>query len=526
MGHTLIGKGFMEIETPQDGIIYIYTNSFHVHTFSAKLRALCIKYIDRWVLRNRRARKDEDDALAVYGCRSYEDRVFALAIGQYEEFVECLRYRHYDRSTIRVIRKNPIEYEEVEFIKKTPKELWDKQIDAKEFIMNDNQPIASRLIAMPTGTGKTLTSVLTALEISNKFVVKVLPRFLDKWIMDLNEIIELSETDLMVIRKSEHMKSLTMMVYNQEPIEAKVFLVSLDTEMSYIDAYLENPNTLEYQGYYCRPIDLYPKLNIGTAIYDESHMHLNKVYKSICFTDVRKLIALSATMVSLDYEVLRIQKMMFPAQARYTKIKMKKYIQIYSLVYQFKDYRNRRIQMNERGSSDYSHNAFESSLLKSNRNLQPYLELIEYMVEQDYKLKYIKGDRALIYAHRVDMLDAIVAHLKKKFPEYDIRRYSKGEKDPYENAIDADIRVSTIGSLGAAIDIPNLVAVYNTKNEQSIASNQQAYGRLRELKDRDTRYWMISCSDIQKHMKYLKDREEMLRDRCLGFKELRYYKYL
>ena len=95
------------------------------------------------------------------------------------------------------------------------------------------------------------------------------------------------------------------------------------------------------------------------------------------------------------------------------------------------------------------------------------------------------------------------------------------EDDPYENAIEADIRVSTVLSGGTAIDIPNLRTALMTNSIQSPVSNLQALGRLRQLKDRDVTFSYMVNFHIPKQVDYHNRKKELFADRAVSFKELR-----
>jgi hypothetical protein len=125
----------------------------------------------------------------------------------------------------------------------------------------------------------------------------------------------------------------------------------------------------------------------------------------------------------------------------------------------------------------------------------------------------------MVFAGSIDMCTRITERLKKEFPYLDVRRYV--EDDPYENAIEADIRVSTVLSGGTAIDIPNLRTALMTNSIQSPVSNLQALGRLRQLKDRDVTFSYMVNIHIPKQVDYHNRKKELFADRAVSFKELR-----
>ena len=64
------------------------------------------------------------------------------------------------------------------------------------------------------------------------------------------------------------------------------------------------------------------------------------------------------------------------------------------------------------------------------------------------------------------------------------------------------------------MDIPNLRVVIQTVSVSSIQANIQNFGRLRKLKDRDTKYCYLYCNNIPKQKDYHMRRVELFRDRA------------
>ena len=60
------------------------------------------------------------------------------------------------------------------------------------------------------------------------------------------------------------------------------------------------------------------------------------------------------------------------------------------------------------------------------------------------------------------------------------------------------------------MDVPNLTTVIQTISIQSIQAVKQAYGRLRNLKDKEMRYYLIYCNDIPNQVSYMHSNKEVL----------------
>jgi superfamily II DNA or RNA helicase len=132
----------------------------------------------------------------------------------------------------------------------------------------------------------------------------------------------------------------------------------------------------------------------------------------------------------------------------------------------------------------------------------------------------MENDKLVVFCASIDMCTEYTKHLKEEFPDLDVRRYV--EDDPYENVIEADIRVTTIQSGGTAIDIPNLRVAIMSVSVDSPVSNLQALGRLRELKDRDVKFYYLYCLQIPKQVGYHRNRKLLYQPKVASINELHY----
>ncbi len=368
-------------------------------------------------------------------------------------------------------------------------------------------------------THNTVTALATLTELSNPIVICILPTYMTKWAKDCQEILKVSPKDIMMVRGGAQLKGL-IEAASTNPPKNKIYIISLKTIQNAVKEIEQHNGDLESLGYATPIEDLYSNLGIGTILIDEVHQHLYAVYKLVTNANVPLVLGLSATLMSNDNTLDTIQHMMFPKELRYDKVKMKKYIKTIPVSYDFKAFVKDRIQINERGANNYSHIAFERSILKNHRVKENYLNMMSNILQVGYVSNYEDGDKAVIFAATMNMCDAIVEHLKRRYPKYDIRRYM--EKDPYENAIDSQIRVTTIQSLGTAIDVPGLRVTILTNSISSPVANLQVLGRLRELKDRDVKFFYIYCNHIPKQRAYHLDKLKLFSDRVLSITELHY----
>lgn len=369
-------------------------------------------------------------------------------------------------------------------------------------------------------THNTVVSLVTTAhpEARERVMITMLSKYMKKWPDDVAGITNTPKKRIMTIEGSKELKTLIAMAKDGDELPNYI-VFSMDTLINFYKAYLEN-RKLAIEEYGCHPQDLPRLLKAGQLIIDEAHEHFHKVFHVMTFNHIPKIVGLSGTLVSQDPFLQNIHEIVFPKSQRFDDIKVVKYIKSFSFGYSFMDFRGARIQTTERGDSKYSHSAFEVSIMRNRTVLANYLKLIEWIVEWGYIKDKMEGDRFAVFARRRDMCTIITEHLAKKYPHLTVKRYVEG--DPYkENMLDADIRVTTIQSGGTAHDIPNLRGMLLTIAMRTITGNLQGIGRLRNLKDRDVKFFTMHSYDIPKHIAYHKERMGMVDDRTLFYKEFR-----
>lgn len=367
-------------------------------------------------------------------------------------------------------------------------------------------------------THNTVTSLAAASTFKNRILVIVLAKYLDKWVSDVKNILDIEDKDIVTIQGTDNIKSVINLAKDNE-FNYKCTIMSLTTIVNFIKQF-ENDFYTSLDEFGCEPHELYELLNIGVVIFDEAHEHLFSVFKTLTYAHMPKVIALSATFLSRDLMIDKMQQIMFPKEMRFDKMKMKKYIRVHAVSYTIKDFHQAKIRTSEFRSSTYSHTAFEKSIIKNIVKLKNYMRMIKDLVYMSYIRDYKKGDKLLIFASTKLFCRKLCEYLKESIPEYDIRTYI--EEDPYENIMESDITVSTLLSAGTALDIPNLVTCILTVSVDSPVTNLQALGRLREIQGRDVKYYYLYCKDIKKQVKYHQSRKELFRDRVVSISDTFY----
>lgn len=362
-------------------------------------------------------------------------------------------------------------------------------------------------------THNTFLSLKSAAAYGKRIVIVVRPMFMDKWVLDVPQYLDIDPKRIMSVRGSSELQALLELQRIGKLEEIDVILISNKTIQNWFKLYQEFKDGVLDQGYACSPEDLYEFLECGLRLIDEVHMDFHLNFKIDLFTNIPKSVSLSATLDNKDPFMKKMYEIAYPLATRYKQMEIDKYAIARCVMYYLQE--DRKIKTVENGGNNYSHNAFEESIMKDEDFLQSYLKLIKYTVEIGYIKDYVKGERAIIFAYKTELCGLIAEHLAAAYPHLDIRRYVS--EDPIENMNDPDIRVTTLGSGSTAHDIARLKTAIMTVNVDSLQSNIQAFGRLRKIEGLTPRFYYFTCADVPKHMTYHDSKLVILQERALNF---------
>lgn len=501
--------------------IDIYSHFFKVTKFTPRILSLLFKFSSKFTEPTQQRNGPAAAVPKTFATKTKNNLEFRFHVGQLKDFMQLLQYEFIEPYMYDVIRHGLYRPEKLKLTIRDNWTLKDYQEEAKTFILDEEEDsderTYSRLATLPTGTGKTVTAMATALSLNQRIMITVLPRYSEKWLSDVVGIADVKAKEVMNIAGGDSLRGLISMAQEGQPL-SKIIVFSLTTLQMFYKDYEEHPEACRDK-WGCVPEELHQLLSIGTLIIDEAHEHLHAFFKMMMYTHCPKLIALSGTYLSGDPFIDNMQKLIFPRELRYDKIKMEKYIKVYPISYAYKNFPQAKIKTTEFNSNNYSQVAYEKSIMKNPTLLKNYLGMIDHLVDFGYNRPYMEGDKLGIYAGSVAMCTHITDYLKEKYPDKDVRRYV--EKDSYENVIKPDIRVTTIISAGTAIDIPGLRAVIMTPSVNSPVANLQTLGRLRKLPDRDVKFFYTWCQDIKKQADYHYRRMDLFKDRVALIKEFK-----
>lgn len=382
-------------------------------------------------------------------------------------------------------------------------ELMDHQIPIVEFVLNSKSK--AKLVPIQTGKGKGVVSLATLAVLKHRVGVVILPTFIEKWVEEITQVLDLKTKDVMVVQGQKNLRALIYLA-KENAVTSPFIIFSSRTLQEFIVQYEDTPDAVR-DIYGIEPIELFPLLKIGTLLIDESHMHFHALYKILLYTNVKNQIGLTATMISDDQIVRNIQNIVYPEEARYTGLAHDQYIDVYPIQYTITHNSVNQIRTTEYSSTNYSHQAVEKSIMRNKILRERYFLLIKELIDDYYIEGRSQKDRLAIFVASVNMATELTAYLCNMYPEYSVKRYC--EEDPFENVTDPDIRVTTVISAGTGIDIKDLRVVIQTVSISSTVSNIQTLGRLRKLPDRDTKFLYLFSHQIKKQVAYHHKRKEI-----------------
>ena len=385
----------------------------------------------------------------------------------------------------------------------------DEQPQAIEFVTRDKLSTRTLYIDAQTGTGKTYIAARSFEQFKKRVVACIQPKYLEKWRDEFKTYYGVKDADVRLVRGSNNLIELIEDAL-KGPLKEKFIIISNDTLRNWIKRYKSDPDASVEYGYPIYPAQLFRVLDAGIHMTDEVHENFHFNFILNLFIDCQLSLSMSATLEDNDKFKEKMYHLLFPKASRFDEFELKRYTEVYSVHYSFAHHRNlKNIRTTERGRNSYSHAAFEKSVMRQPDVLKGYLKMIKYLVDIGYIDRRQPGDKLAVFGATKEMNSIIVDYLQGAYPELVVRRFMQG--DPLENLHKSDIRVTTILSGGTAHDIKDLVTGIQTIAIDSVKANKQSYGRLRKLKDRTTKFYYLSCTQIPKHMQYDKRKMLMLR---------------
>lgn len=516
--------------------ITVYNRSVRVETKDQTLVDLIVEFLKNFYTvvpmvmskpqgHNYYTKKIEEEPVqdTVYVSKINDLNIWYLHTNQFGHLIGYLTTAGYDIKKYLSQAKDERDYSPVKMNYKMRShwKLRPVQEDIVSFLTEE--PTNTKLVPILPGGGKTVIGLWTSAIHNERLAVLILAQFIPKWIDDIKGGHEADGKDILVIQGGDSIVGLVAMA-KEGTLSQKYIIFSADTLRSFITQFEEDPYGT-HEKYGITPIELFPLIGVGTLLVDETHMSFHAVYKILLHANVKRLIGLSATLITTDMVINRVHHVLYPTKVRYNKVVVNKYYTVYPVTYNIDSSLFGSIKVSHRGSTFYSHTAFEQSIMKNKKLLYRYLFLIKRNLEDYYIEDYFETDKAVIFVATIKMATYVTDYMKEHFPDKSVKRFV--EEDSYEDMLKGDIIVSTVGSLGTGIDITDengkncLRTVIQTVSISSPTSNIQTCGRLRDLVTRDTKFVYLWCPQIRQHRNHHRARLGIFQERAKNIVERR-----
>lgn len=404
--------------------------------------------------------------------------------GMLRNFMLTLKEQGLGRDDIKIFYFKNYQIDKVDLLIRT--ENFEQRDYQTKYIEELTKPDARHaiLVDLQTGKGKSYISMCAISKLQMKTVLLVVPKYMDKWIIDLKKYTKIKDDELYIVQGLE---SLNWLIDN--PVNNfKFILFSMRTMTNYIKDYEEFGEC-----YKIHPEMLAQHLKVGIMLSDETHEEFHGLLKTSLYFDTQKIIGLSATLDNNNKELKNLYYHMFPDDARLDNIvEIERIPDVYAIMYRMQSTKGFKY-MRPKG---YSHNEFEKSILRNSVFLREYIGMIKEYIKIGYTDRRQNKEKLLIFFDSIKLCAVVANQLKKDFPKLKVSKYT--EQDPFSNLMESDICVSTPLSSGTAVDIPNLITVIQTVSISSLQRNRQNVGRLRKIDGRDVRYYYLFCRDIRR----------------------------
>lgn len=498
--------------------VMVATHHFVVTSINPRARPAVDEFarsLIQWSYRPSRRGPAQKIADKVYAASTRYRNEHRFHINLFDKFKECLRRHHINDAMVHWSRIPVPTAPHVDFsLSDDAFEPKDYQVPVIDYIVKNEGPV-SRFVDLQTGAGKTFCA-LRGIYLYNKRAVAILkPKYIVQWINEIKIAYNIRNSEICAIygkNAGKQLMSLLNMAAQGE-LPYKFIVISNAVFRNWLRDYKNHYTETLQMGYACLPQDFFAHVKAGIRLIDEVHEDFHFNYILDLYTNVERSLSLSATLLSDNDFVAKMQKVAYPVEQRYIGGEYVKYVKSYYIIYRFKN--PEKLKTTLPGQTNYSHFAFEESIIKQPKVLENYFIMHRTIMEETYVRNYLPGQRCLLYFASIDMCTRFTDWLRTQYPGKDIRRFVADDAD--EDIKEAEISVSTVGSAGTGLDIKNLATVILSHSIRSTQGNVQGFGRLRKPKDGWTpEFAYMVCDDVPKHLDYHEEKDKLLAARALS----------
>lgn len=495
------------------------TRYFAVTPLTDEALRICLHFQHRFKHQKFALDKSQPPPPTLYSSALHDNSEFRFHRNTLQNFLNFISDRNYKDSDF-IIETKPLPSCKKRTIPVQSK--WkdrDYQVPIIQYLVAP-LPLA-KFIGIQTGRGKTFCSLRGVSEAGLRTAIVVEGGMVTKWGKDVLNVLDIKAKNTLCVRGGNQLRGLIGMAGTKELEKVDIILLSSGTLQDWITTHetLADAKNKDV-GYGIEPSEFYEKLEIGHRLIDEVHKRFHFNFRQDLYCNAPLVTSLSATLFSYDKAQENFYEIAYPKVERYDGGDLEKYIKTYAVMW--RPQKGRRIRSTEHGRSTYSHIAVEKSIMRNKQLMENYFEMIAETLEQGYVPNYKEGNKAAVFVASTDMATALVKFLRTRFPKYTCERYAASTGDPYENLMDPDLRVTTLGSGGTGHDMPGLTDTILTVGIMSLQANIQVLGRLRFIPDQDTRFYYMTCLDLDAQMRYHGLKMKLMEERAKSFEIMNY----
>ncbi len=503
-------------------IIVVYTHYYTVEPLNSQLKDIVLKFSRRFLYHRSifgQTGHILTEIIKHYAAANKERTLFRFHYNSLEDFKKFLK-EHYISENQYTIKEEPLfEYDRVDYKLQPTFSPRGHQIPVIDYIIDLNHP-RFKLLALNTGEGKTISSFFAMEKMKIKTIVIERPGYIDRWLDEIRKVFV--DINVIVVTGTANLQKFMKKVRDKE-LSYDIALVSNKTFQLFIKAYERyGTEVISEDQYVCAPQDFFKTVRAGFRIIDEVHQDFHLNFKLDLYSHVPYALSLSATLVNKETFLEEMYQVAYPKELRYHSKTTHKFVKATCMYFSISEKYN--IRSTRRGTSLYSQTAYEESIMKYPKVFRDFKTMVRDIVRDGFMADRDKEDKLIIFSGTVHMCSELTDYLRGQFPEVSVNKYTA--EDDYSNLIDSDIRITTIGSGGTAHDIPNLTTILKLVSLDSVQSNLQLIGRLRDIPNKDIKYIYLVDETQNKQVIYHRNAKKVLGNRIKSMRQMVYPKSL
>lgn len=492
------------------------SNYFKVINPDQDIKKLCYTFTKQFVKFNYLSvNKLGETIQTVFASATKSRTEFRFHINTWETWQELLKRNFINDSLIETIIEPEFDVYTFKCSLRESFKLRDYQQQQYEYLIDPNVP-CNRFIGMRPGSGKGVTAIAALMHYGMRTIIIVRPGYVKKWQAELIEKADITKDDVLILQSTKDLQDMLLLAKHQQLGAIKFIVMGNTIYRTWIKAYEEFGSDSQALGYGVNPDELFKVTQSGIRVIDEVHQDFHLNFKADLYTHTRECISLSATLISKDWMLSRMQEVAYPLKWRAPEVQFDKYVDICAVHYWLN---NRKVSTSLKAGV-YSHIAYEKSIIKQKELYKNYSAMIMELIETGYIARRKTGQKCIVYAASIKMCDKLVDDIRKRFKGDKVTRFC--EMDDVSKLHSGDIVVTNVIKAGTAHDVAGLITVIMTNAIDSVQSNIQIFGRLRQIEGSDTKFYYLTCQNLPKHKVYHRNKMELLRPRARSFKEYWY----